>query len=132
MTRWLRPRLSAFLLVPALLYANLARGGELFRCAFDQVVRDACCCPNQQAQQTGDRTLRADAPMSCCDVRTVEVDKSPKDSPRTISVAPPLEASLLCEQQATLDELRPTGLMTSGETACMSPPILRQTCSLLI
>ena len=55
----LRQRYSALLMLPILLYAGLARGGELFRCRADEVVRDSCCCPIQRTAESKERTLRA-------------------------------------------------------------------------
>jgi hypothetical protein len=126
-----RQRLSALLMLPVLLYAGLARGGELFRCRSDEIVRESCCCPNQRTPDSKERTLRTVA-SSCCDVRTIDVDKSPKDSPRISSVVPPLEGTPLGDPLQVVAELLQATTMASWTAVDTSPPILRRTCSLLI
>jgi hypothetical protein len=126
-----RSRFSALLMLPVLLYAGLARGGELFRCRSDEIVRESCCCPNQRTAEIKERTLRAVA-SSCCDVRTIDVDTSPKDSPRLSSVVPPLQGPALGEHPFVVGERLAAPNVPSGAAVDPSPPILRRTCSLLI
>jgi hypothetical protein len=126
-----RQRLSALLMLPVLLFAGLARGGELFRCQYDEVVRESCCCPNSRTAETKERTL-GPAATGCCDVSTIDVDTSPKDAPRQVSVAPPASGPALFQQQFVIAALRPAR-MTAGRTAPNpGPPVIRLTCSLLI
>ena len=126
-----RQRLSALLMLPVLLFAGLARGGELFRCQYDDVVREACCCPNSRAAEAKERTLGS-VPNGCCDVSTINVDTSPKDSPRQVSVVPPASGSSLPQQQIVVADLRPAGTTAGRKVPDNSPPIIRLTCSLLI
>ena len=122
---------SALLMLPILLYAGLARGGELFRCRADEVVRDSCCCPIQRTAESKERTLRAVA-SSCCDVRTIDVDESPRESPRVSSIAPPLEGSPVSDHGQVVGDLSGTTSFAPRAPRDTSPPILRRTCSLLI
>jgi hypothetical protein len=126
-----RQRLPALLMLPVLLFAGLARGGELFRCQYDEVVRESCCCPTSRTAQTNERTLGSVA-TGCCDVSTINVDSSPKDAPRQLSVVPPAFGSALFRQQLVIADLRPAGMMAGRTTQDTSPPIIRLTCSLLI
>jgi len=126
-----RQRLSALLMLPALLYAGLARGGELFRCRSDEVVRESCCCPSSRAAETDQRTLSSVA-SGCCDVSTIDVDNSPKDAPRQVSVVPPASGSALSRPHLVIADLRPAGMIAERMTQDTSPPIIRLTCSLLI
>jgi hypothetical protein len=126
-----RQRLSAILMLPVLLFAGLARSGELFRCQYDEVVREACCCPSSRTSDTNERTLRSVA-TGCCDVSTIKVDTSPKDAPRQVSVVPPASGPALTRQQLVIADLRPAGMMSGDTTQDTSPPIIRVTCSLLI
>jgi hypothetical protein len=125
-----RQRLSALLMLPVLLFAGLARGGELFRCQYDEVVRDTCCCPNSRTAEPNERTLSPVA-TGCCDVSTIDVDTSPKDAPRQVSVVPPASVEL-SRQHLVIGDLRPAGMMVARTTPDTSPPIIRLTCSLLI
>ena len=126
-----RQRLSAILMLPVLLFAGLARGGELFRCQYDEVVRDSCCCPDSRTAEANERTLSLVA-TGCCDVSTVDVDTSPKDAPRQVSVVAPASGSALSGQPLAVADLRPTGMMAGRTTQDTSRPIIRLTCSLLI
>jgi len=125
-----RQRLSAILMLPVLLFAGLARGGELFRCQSDEVARDSCCCPDSRTAEANERTLSLVA-IGCCDVSTVDVDTSPKDALRQVSVVPPASGSALFRQPLVVADLRPAGMM-ARTTQDASPPIIRLTCSLLI
>lgn len=126
-----RQRLSSLLMLPVLLFAGLARGGELFRCQYDDVVRESCCCPSSPLAQTEERTLSSVA-SGCCDVSTISVDTSPKETPRQVSVAPPSSRSALSQQQRLVPELRLAGMMAGRTRQGTSRPIIRLTCSLLI
>jgi hypothetical protein len=125
-----RQRLSALLMLPVLLFAGLARG-ELFRCQYDNVVRDSCCCLNAGTAETNTPTLKSVA-IGCCDVSTISPDSSPKDAPRQLSVVTPVSGSAISQQQLVVPDLRPAGMMAWRTAQDTSAPIIRLTCSLLI
>jgi hypothetical protein len=125
-----RQRLSALLMLPVLLFAGLARG-ELFRCQYDNVVRESCCCLNARTAETKNPTLKSVA-SGCCDVSTISPDTSPKDAPRQISVVPPVSGPAISQQQLVVPDLRPAGMMAQRTAQNTSAPIIRLTCSLLI
>jgi hypothetical protein len=125
-----RQRLSALVMLPLLLFAGLARG-ELFRCQYDNVVRESCCCPESSAPETTTPILKAVA-RGCCDVSTMTPDSSPKDAPRQLSVVPPIAGPAISQQQLVVADLRPAAMMARWTARDTSAPIIRLTCSLLI
>jgi len=126
-----RRRFSAMLMLPALLFAGWAHGGELFRCRYDEMVRRTCCCPQSTAPETTDCSVRGPA-RGCCDVSTIGVDASPTSSHR---MAPVISSGVVWQlpgQELAILDLRPSGAASRRDIQDTSPPILRLTCSLQI
>jgi len=126
-----RRRLSALLMLPALLFAGWAHGSELFRCRYDEVVRRTCCCPQSRAPETTDCAIRGPA-TGCCDVRTIGVDASPTSSSPAASVVAPSVLWRLPGQELAVLDLRLSGTVGRRDVPDTSPPVLRLTCSLQI
>jgi len=126
-----RRRFSAMLMLPALLFAGWAHGGELFRCRYDEIVRRTCCCPQSTAPETTDCSIRGPA-SDCCDVSTIGVDASPTSSERVTPVVSSSVVWRLPGQELAILDLRPFGAASRRDVQDTSPPILRLTCSLQI
>jgi hypothetical protein len=126
-----RRRLSAMLMLPALLFAGWAHGSELFRCRYDEVVRRTCCCPQSRAPETTGCSVRGPS-SGCCDVRTIGVDASPTSSARLASLDVPSVVWRLPGQELAVLDLRPPGAAARRDVPDTSPPVLRLTCSLQI
>ena len=127
-----RRRLSALLMLPALLFAGWAHGSELFRCRYDEVVRRTCCCPESQTPETTDCAIRGNG-SGCCDVRTIGLDASPTISSGLASVVAPSAVSRFPGHEIAVLNLRLSGAAGARrDVPDTSPPVLRLTCSLQI
>src|SRR5882762_9469559 len=119
-----RRRLSALLMLPALLFAGWAHGSELFRCRYDEVVRRTCCCPQSQAAEATDCAIRGPG-SGCCDVRTIGVDASPTSSSGVASVVAPSVVWRLPGQELAALDLRLSAAAARRNVPDTSPPVLR-------
>ena len=69
----IRRRIGAGLLVPLLLIGSSAFGYSRYRCRFDSVARETCCCPAPDEDAPENATLGR---ACCCDVERLEVART--------------------------------------------------------
>ena len=121
----LAQRLSAWLLLPAMLMLGLTSSYQLFRCRYDGVARRSCCCPMADAE-TSPASEAAVSNRGCCDVQVVRAA-----STAPAAAAPQQAAKALTSPLATVQvvafqipQLAPSQSWTDDVPRGLGPPLI--------
>ena len=123
--RPLAQRLSAWLLLPAMLMLGLTSTYQLFRCRYDGVARRSCCCPMADAE-TSPASEAAVSNSGCCDVQVVRAASTAPASaaPQQATEALPLPLAMVQVAAFQIPQLAPSQSWTGEVPRGLGPPLI--------